>query len=92
MTAATKEDKWLAANPLRRYREQNERDVEWAASRLGVTAGIIRGWEAGRYKPKNEARTPNGSDWTMLSQLLGGDVEALWAAWLAKAPDTAKED
>lgn len=79
----TSED-WLAANPLRRYRERNERSIEWAAERLGVTVQAVRGWESGRYRPKSEPRPHgNGTDWVMLAQLLGGTVEADWDAWLA---------
>lgn len=81
------DEKWLAANPLARYMASNGRDATWAADRLGVSRGTVTGWLSGRYRPQAKPRPHgNGSDWVMLAQLIGGDAEQQWDAWLAKQP------
>jgi transcriptional regulator with XRE-family HTH domain len=61
-------------NPLRRWRLQHKVAVATAAARIGVSASILKEWEAGSVTPRPER-------FERIAALMGTDAEALRRAW-----------
>ncbi len=61
-------------NPLRAWRLKNRVSQFAAAARLGVSASILKEWEAGSVTPRPER-------FERIAALMGTDAEALRRAW-----------
>lgn len=81
MTSLTeKMDKWLARNPLRKWRTATSTTLVMASAQAGVSRQTWWGWENGTYSP---------GDWNLpfLAQILKDKkIGEKIAAWKKKCP------
>lgn len=71
---------WIAQNPLRLWREQENVAIYAAASMLGLGVSTIQSWESGVYKPRDEHLD-------MLARLIDDpDLPDRWHRWYEQKP------
>jgi transcriptional regulator with XRE-family HTH domain len=74
--------KWIARNPLRIWRKENDISIRMAASMLEVNASTIQDWEGGMIEP-------NADNMPKIARALSvprAELDAAWAAWIGAKP------
>lgn len=72
--------RWAAQNPLRKWRKEQGWSQEQTAEALGVTNIAVWYWEHGAAQPRRR-------NLEKLMELVGSELVADWAAWLAQQPE-----
>lgn len=76
--------RWLAGNPLWRWRIAHVREAREVEDALRLPRGSVRRWEMGET-------TPNDAELARLARFTGiDDLAARWSRWASAGPGSSK--